>query len=376
MTNQSLAVLDRKTALLVSNSEAEIKEAARKLMRLTPNGSRLTTDQATDLAVYSFLTGLNPFNNECYYMEKVGPVPGIAGYRSKAIEWLRATNPRYTFSPRTWEEYRPATVEEADFNPDAGDIAWVCILKDSISSEAWDQRVMQLGIAYSKMGATFQEAHDTAVKDAGECPHWTSVGVVKADEHFSGNVWRNNVKIEGEYKPEMWDRNERAKKRAAKGCYRKAFPSVNVPDREEGDIIDAEIVELKNDIVEQLKKEEKEQPKQSQAEIMRELGYDTPKSADMRVSDTTPEQVELPIDTEKPAPIEYTGNLATLGGNKGHKYPALWAREIMSNLGKLGVNEYKADYVLQNLMLPADTAPDKVIEAINLYLMAEGKEAK
>ena len=273
MSDNQLTIYNSSTSLLVSNSEGEIKEAARKLMRLTPNGTRLNTDQATDLAVYAFITGLNPFNSECYYMDRVGPVPGIAGYRVKTMEWLRATSPSND-SPRVWEEYREANETEADFNKEAGDVAWVCTLYDSVSKERWRQSVIDLGIAYSKMGATFQEAHDTALKDVGECPSWSAVGVVKADEHFSGNVYRNSVKIEGEFKPEMWDRNERAKKRAAKGCYRKGFPAVNIPDREEGDVIDSEFSEVKQQISSQLNAEnviEEEKPKRPASEAIADL---------------------------------------------------------------------------------------------------------
>lgn len=273
MTDNTLAVFNRSTALLVSESEDEIKQVARKLMRMTPGGNRLTTDQATDLAVYSFITQLNPFNNECYYMDKVGPVPGIVGYRVKAAAWLRSTSPNAP-APRTQEEYRPATTEEADFDPDKGDIAWVCILSDSVSTASWEKRRLELMRSYREMGAEFHEAYELAAKDAGNKPCWQAVGVVKADEHFSGNVWRNNQKVENEYKPEMWDRNERAKKRAAKGCYRKGFPEVNIPDAEEGEIYDAEVREVKDNIALSLNSTTAE-PAHTEADNMKALGFDT-----------------------------------------------------------------------------------------------------
>ena len=251
MTEQNLTTYNRTTELLASSSENEIKEVARKLMKLTPAGSRLTAEQAVDLAVYSFMTGLNPFNNECYFMDRVGPVPGIAGYRVKTMEWLRATSGT-KIVPRVYEEYRKATREEANFNPDAGDVAWVCTLYDSVSKEHWEKRIVETATIYSKMGASFEEARRAAKEDVGDCPSWSAVGVVKADEHFSGNAYRNNMKIENEYKPEMWDRNERAKKRAAKGCYRKGFPTVNIPDAEEGDYIDLQFAEMKDNLVKNL----------------------------------------------------------------------------------------------------------------------------
>lgn len=268
---KELAILNRSTALLVSDSENEIKQAARKLMRMTPGGNRLNPDQAADLAVYSFITQLNPFNNECYYMDKVGPVPGIAGYRVKASAWLRSTSPNAP-APRTEEEYRPATRQEADFDPDKGDVAWVCILSDTVSTAAWEKRRLDLMRSYREMGAEFHEAYELAKLDAGAKPCWTAVGVVHGDEHFSGNVWRNNQKVEGEYKAEMWDRNERAKKRAAKGCYRKGFPQVNIPDAEEGEIYDGEVREIKDRIAATVTTEAASQ--RSADEILGELGFE------------------------------------------------------------------------------------------------------
>lgn len=258
-------------ALMVSDNETDVKNTARKLMRLTPGGNRLNADQAADLAVYALLTGLNPFNNECYYMDKVGPVPGIAGYRVKTTDWLMATSD-HPSTARTWEEYRPAELDEADFDPDKGDIAWVCTLFDSVSKERWEGRLIQTMTAYHNMGATFQEARETAMLDIGPCPSWSSVGVVKSEEHFSGFAWVNNVKTD-QYKPEMWDRNERAKKRAAKGCYRKGFPNVRIPDAEFGEVVEGIATEIKDEIVKEITAEASK-PKPTESQILADLGYD------------------------------------------------------------------------------------------------------
>lgn len=266
-----LTKFSKSNFLLATESEDAVKQTVRKLMRLTPGGQRLDVDQATDLAVYSLLTGLNPFNSECFYMDKVGPVPGVAGYRVKTIEYLMfIANGRPDV--RVWEEYRPAEPGEADFDPGSGDVAWVCTLYDSLSKERWEQRLIELSTTYHKMGATFIEARDAALEDLGPCPSWSSVGVVKAEEHFSGNVWENNVKVPNKWKPEMWDRNERAKKRAAKGCYRKGFPAVNIPDAEYGEVVDGIATEVKEAIREELLQARNTLPRDEQT-ILKELGY-------------------------------------------------------------------------------------------------------
>lgn len=297
--DRQIAIYNPTQTLLVADQEEEIKNTVRKLLRLTPNGQRLNPDEATDLAVYSLLTGLNPFNAECYYMPKVGPIPGIAGYRVKTTDWLMAINNNRP-DTRTWEEYRPAEAGEADFDPSAGDVAWVCTLKDSVSKERWEQRLLEVAERYHKMGATFQEAREAALEDVGPCPSWSAVGVVKATEHFSGPEWEdwNSKKVKKDkdgnsiYKPEMWDRNERAKKRAAKGAYRKGFPNVKLPDPEYGEVVDAVAVEVKDQIVKELAAEAGQPPK-TETQILNELGFETEPE---QIEQQEPEQEQGPQD--------------------------------------------------------------------------------
>lgn len=257
MAGNELALSNKTTLLLAQDAELAIKESARKIMKLTPNGNKMTPDQAAELAVFAFITQLNPFNGECYYMEKVGPVPGIAGYRVKAQEYIRAESRDKRLTPRVIEEYRLAREDEADFDQASGDIAWVCTLTDTVSRDAWMNQVILATSKLMQAGSTHEEAKSFALDLVGPCPSWSSVGVVKASEHFSGNVWKNNQKVEDEYKPEMWDRNERAKKRAAKGCYRKAFPSMYIPDISDGDgVIDSEFEDVTNRIAGQIVSED------------------------------------------------------------------------------------------------------------------------
>lgn len=371
---KTLATWNQATELLAANAEDEIKETARKLMKLAPGGNHLTADQAVDLAVYSFMTGLNPFNNECYYMDKVGPTPGIAGYRVKAMNWLVATSDPREFgsAPRIWEEYRKADPGEADFDPDEGDIAWVCSLYDTFSRDTWQVKRIELMQKYKDMGATFQEAHELATKDIGECPHWEAVGVVHADEHFSGNIWENNIKNPDKYKPEMWDRNERAKKRAAKGCYRKGFPQMNIPDAEYGEFVTANAEELKVKIIDEVVTNEKERQEEltrkSEAQLMNELGFGSPPeeqsqpASNLEITEAIPNQT-TPI--AEATELTYTGTIAKIGK---HSYPAQWARLVAAYTR---CNQFEADGILQKLHLAQDTKPENVIDALNEYLSAK-----
>ena len=354
--DSQLAVYNQTTALLVAEQEEEIKRLARKLMRMTPGGQRLSADESTDLAVYSLLTGLNPFNAECYYMPKVGPIPGIAGYRVKTTDWLMAINNNRP-DTRTWEEYRPAESHEADFDPDAGDIAWVCTLKDSISKERWEQRLIEFAERYHKMGATFQEARDAAKEDVGPCPSWSAVGVVKAEEHFSGNVWENNKKVEDKYKPEMWDRNERAKKRAAKGAYRKGFPNVKLPDPEYGEVVEGVAIEVKDTITKELAAEASKPPR-SEAQLLTELGYE-PKPEPQVIPPVNLEPVEDPAWTEPT-----TAN--TSNDNGKSETTSVYQAVVDANLSE---NEHSAKNALNKCRTGYDT-PEKAIAWMRQYRAA------
>jgi hypothetical protein len=232
----------------------KVEETVRKLMRLVPGGQRLTKEEATDLAVYSLMTDLNPFNQEAYYLPKVGPVAGVVGFRKKANEWLDA---KHGPAARFWCEFFPAEEGEADFDAKKGDIAYRCVLHDSEAKRHWEgQMIHNLG-ALKKSGMTTKEAWEIARELAGPEPVWTAVGKVDHRESF----------VYGD-KPDKWDRHERAKKRAEKWAIRKAYPSVNIPDRE----IDGEIVE---GIVREMP-DEPEYPHadKSNQQLLAELGFE------------------------------------------------------------------------------------------------------
>jgi phage recombination protein Bet len=77
-----------------------------------------------------------------------------------------------------------------------------------------------------------------------------------------------------------------------------------------------------------------------------------------------PEEKYEPVKQPEPdAPaLVYTGPLAKVGKNK---YPMQWARLIMASTR---ANQFECDGILQQLQLPQDTRPEKVIEAIHAHL--------
>jgi hypothetical protein len=258
---KTLAMSNTRTLLAMDN-EQEVKNTVRKLMKLTPGGQRLTIEQATDLAVYALLNGLNPFNSEAYYLPKVGPIAGVAGYRRKANEYLLA---RYGNAARFWCEFEPADPGEADFDSNRGDIAYKCTLHDSETKRLWEGQMIHNITALKKAGMDSKEAVELAREIAGPEPVWTAVGKVDYREQFEGEP--NQYRPKGT--PDKWDRHERAKKRAEKWAIRKAYPSCELPDSDlhpvviEGMVRDLEYEQLEAEVT----------PARPAQEILRELGY-------------------------------------------------------------------------------------------------------
>jgi len=257
MTDKSLMTLTRMdNAMLVTELKTEVELAAGKIIHLAPGGRRYTMDEAIDLALYSVINQLNPFNGECYYLERVGPIAGVAGYRRKANEQLRTIDP----TGRFWLEFREAQKGEADFDPDK-DIAWVATLHDSVTKREWEQSTLRVYMELTKGGMEGDKAWAEARSFVGAEPTWTASAVVDHRENFSK-----------EGKPDKWDRVERCKKRAEKWVLRKRFPEVHIKDPELGDVVDAEFVEAREEIRRELLAEQAAAPR-SEAEIMGDLGY-------------------------------------------------------------------------------------------------------
>jgi len=254
MTNRSF---NTATQLLTSDMTEDVKETVRKLMRLAPGGNRLNTNEATDLAVYSMMNDLNPFNGEAYNLPGVGPIAGIYGYRRKANEWLAAN---YGPTERFWCEFTSAPMGAADFDPEVGDIAYICTLHDSVSKREWEQSTLGVYMQLRQGDMNAEKAWEEAQKFVGAEPTWEAVGVVDHREKFADT---DNPRPSRQV--DKWDRHERAKKRAEKWAIRKRFPSTIIPDI---DLDDEVINSVATEVMEELDK-----PKRSEVEIIKQLGY-------------------------------------------------------------------------------------------------------
>lgn len=205
-------------------------QLTKRVQTMLVNGKKLTPAEVAALVNYSVTCDLNPFIGECYMIPGVGCIPGTAGFRRKGSEQLMT---EANLNGTDWANYHlnyfPATHEEALFDEKAGDIAWKAVLTDTLTESRWLQQILNFA---SEMKKTFPEESRVALMEqayqhVSEKPCWWAVGVVYGAERFSKQIYENN-KPTGKYKPEMWDRNERAKKRAGKGTIKARFPGLNL----------------------------------------------------------------------------------------------------------------------------------------------------
>lgn len=316
--NKSI-VLASGQELLVRDIKPQVEETARKLMKLTPGGKNLDINKATELAVFSLVNGLNPFEGEAYNGE-MGCVAGVAGYRRKAREYLlELYGPQANYSI----EYVPATTQEADFNPDNGDVAWKVILHDSEREKGWMRQVIENLKGLKDAGMEDEHQRYTIARElAGPRPSIEAVGVVKANEHFSGIDWENwDKKITKKdangntlYKPESWDRNERAKKRAEKQAIRRMYPvGVRIiGDAEMGEAVDATVREVAAEVSTHLSavSAAMKDPARTVDSTLKELGIDPGPAPAPAAPDGPPEPEYVDVVdatfTTAPAPAKVT----------------------------------------------------------------------
>jgi hypothetical protein len=190
---------------------------------------KLADSEVFSLAVYAITNNLNPFAGECYFIDGVGVVPGVAGLRRKAHEQLAfEAKQAHVEGAQFSIEYSIATHEEAFFSD--GDVAWKAVLTDTVSQTKWLKDLLDTTKMLKSLfqEVNFSELMAKAEEIIGKKPTWWAVGVVSKGESFSGFEYENN-KPTGNRKPEMWDRNERAKKRAAKNAIRQRFDII-IPD--------------------------------------------------------------------------------------------------------------------------------------------------
>ena len=185
-----------------------------KLQLMVTNGKKLSQDEAVALAQFSVAEGLDPFNQECFYIPKVGPVIGIKGLRKKAEQQIKTIGPK---------EYYNITFK--DISKDAQSIlkdpeiqfAFIAVLKDTVTFGKYIS--LEIEARAGNIPA------DRIQEIIGDVPSWEAIGFWKVTE---GN----------QYKDQYFHPIERAKKRAEALVLRKRFNiNANYADNVDGEMI-------------------------------------------------------------------------------------------------------------------------------------------
>jgi hypothetical protein len=108
--------------------------------------------------------------------------------------------------------------------------------------------------------------------------------------------------------------------------------------------------------------------------VVSETGEILPAPATPQATKAPQESAPASEPTTTGEPVTYTGMTATLGGKNGHKYPSTWVKAVMTNLDKLGGNEFPIDGILQKLNLPQSVDAEAMIDAVNVYLHAKTEQ--
>lgn len=154
----------------------ELREMATRIKLMVPNAASLTDDEALALAQGSYLSGLNPFDGEIYYIPKLGLYPGIKGRRRKAREQMERAIGR---GANYWMEFDWPSSEWKAENGYAAD--WlVCraILRDSATLTSYVDAVLKLTGAIK--GMSISEVKELI----GQRPYVTGIGFVKPGERL------------------------------------------------------------------------------------------------------------------------------------------------------------------------------------------------
>ena len=268
----------------------DVKAIADRIKLMISGGSKLRDDEAMALAQYATATQLNPFLKECYYLPGVGPGPGIAGYRRQASEQLWYEAERAQVRGETvyfwFDHIKILEPNPPFFDPDKGDIQYRSVLHDSLTKNAWEQRILARMITLITQAKVDAAAAMAAAKElVGPEPTWSADAIVYGEETF-GKQTRDGKPLTHEEKvrSDKWNRDERCMKRGEKWALKKRF-NLNLPEPigwEDVEIVDGVMMDVT----------EISSGNSSPSTIIGKLGYGNAQSP-------------APVDFDRPYPPDY-----------------------------------------------------------------------
>lgn len=296
MTEKHIELAKKKEESLVwDNIKNDKQEVVNRLRSMIVNGKKLNDNEVMALAVYSTMNDLNPMNGEAYFLPGSGPIPGIQGYRKKARLSLRmeAAENKVRGAYFTEDYTRIDDPKIAGHEPDKGDIAFQCTVRDLVSLQGHTDMLVSAVKGLVQDGVDVDTAYRIAEKIAGKPPEWTAIGIVYGSENFGSK--------------EMFARVERARKRAAKLAIKKRWPSLDLPSNimDQDGWEDEPMITVSTPQVQQLREGEGTGNPTSE-QIMEELGFGSDQTPDP-ASDVEEGQYRENEPEPTPAPKAHKG---------------------------------------------------------------------
>jgi len=242
-----------------------IKEIALRLKTMMPNAQKFTDNEAQAVAQVAFSHDLDPFNGEVWGIkggggEWYGVMVGIKGIRRGAKREADKTKSVY------WLEV-PRIVDAKKYGCDKpGAVAYEIVLRDTLTVQAWTKSVGDL----VRAGAAYKEAVEMM---GGQMPCTVGVGIADPSE-------RSKMSIHARAK-------KRAEAEALKIRYSLEFrgAQISVEDDAEntpaytGDFVDGEVAQPA----------QIEQPRPSENELLKSLGFDSDEPAPIKTAVPEPQ---------------------------------------------------------------------------------------
>ena len=244
MTENAIAT-NNGSALALFGRRDDIRELGDRLVKLMPGGQSLTSSEALAVAQVAVAHNLDPFNGEVWGLKSkdgkwYGVTIGIKGLRKKARD--QAASESTTF----WTEL--VLVDPAKYNADKSAIVYECILRDTVTMQAWGKSINILTTG----GVPYKEA----IEMLGKAPQVVGFGVATPNERSKMGI------------------HERARKRAEAAAIKQRFDVKFGSGVIEDEVADGAILE--GEIVPQADEVQEAQPpavRRDEAVIQQELGF-------------------------------------------------------------------------------------------------------
>lgn len=246
MTNQ-IVPQQQTSALAEFGGRDAIREMADRLQKMLPGAAKFTPAEALTVAQVAIAHRLDPFNGEVWGLKAesgqwYGVMVGIKGLRKHAREQMTAEGGVY------WTELQ--RIDPAEINAEPTAIAYRCIIRDTVTVQAWGRSVNILTTA----GVPYADA----VKMLGPAPQTIGHGTFKAGE-------RSKM-------PPHQCARKRAEADAIRQRFDVRFMGADVAESDEpGEIIDAQAIEYQPEP--QTAEPAAPAPKPSQQQLLNELGF-------------------------------------------------------------------------------------------------------